>query len=388
MMIQMETHTQMMKQIKHKNPLQFDSVYNILSHILGEFDDVEHFAAHICHEPTDNPFYQTVNNLLEQNIHIHALLTALSACEKNRLQYAFDSTKRLPASAQLSSAKKIINHFNNIQDALLAAADTYFDDIVQRLQHDVSGIQADTGNRSSSANSVEQKTYQQTITDSIDIWQQKKLISIHNYYYGLTIRSVATFLTGSHDSIQIQLNEEIARVFAIHPSETDAFAVCEGEKVQVRLSIKDISHNVITLGLGKIFPLYAEERKHLSIQIQEHIPVTISMGKKRVLHARLHDLSIGGIGISVHGINQAPYNIGDKVECQLTLNAKPMHLQGTVRWTGSSNDEARIGIELQHLSKEQHFIQKEVFRMQRNIINSINQLELPGTLKDAVAAQV
>ncbi|MDQ6977720.1 MAG: PilZ domain-containing protein, partial [Ghiorsea sp.] len=129
----------------------------------------------------------------------------------------------------------------------------------------------------------------------------------------------------------------------------------------------------------------AENRKHLNIQVEEHIPVTIRMGKKRQLHARLHDLSIGGIGINVHGINQAPYNIGDKVECQLTLGTQPVTLQGVVRWTGSNNDEARIGIELQHNTNSQQLIQKEVFRMQRNIINAINQLELPDKLQKALA---
>ncbi|MDX8387012.1 MAG: PilZ domain-containing protein [Ghiorsea sp.] len=370
-----------MKTTKHKNPLQFERIYLTLRQILGNSDETANLTSHICHEEVDLPLYKVLSNLLKNDIHIHTILTAISSCEKKRLQYAFDSTKSLPIEAQFSSAKKIINDFNDIQDTLLSTAEAHFDEISQRKELEISPLETDTGNWGMRNSTNEIKTYQETITNSIKNWNKTKVISIRNYCQGLTIRASATFIGDEDGFIQIKANEEVARIFAIHASENDAFAVCEGEKIQLRLTIHEASGGIFTLNLGKTFPIYSEDRKHLNIQIQEQIPVTISMGRKRQLHARLHDLSIGGIGINVHGINQAPYNIGDKVECQLTLNQQPIKLNGVVRWTGSGNDEARIGVELQQSSHAQHLIQKEVFRMQRNIINTVNQLELPETLK-------
>jgi len=371
----------MQQRKKHNKPLQFDKNHTILSKTLGDSQASYDLASHICHEYVETSLEQVLANHLKAGAHIHHLLSSISACEQQRLQYAFDSAKTLPMEIQFSSAKKIIDDFNHIQDTLLLVADQYFEHISVQKTHDISQVQADTGNRSMLHSKLEQKSYQDTIQSSISAWKESKSIAIRNYHLGLTVRTIATFLGEQGDCIKIKMNEDIARIFAIHPSEHATFAVCEGEKIQVRLSIEKIEDGHILLSIGKTFPIYAENRKHLNIQVEEHIPVSIRMGKKRQLHARLHDLSIGGIGINVHGINQAPYNIGDKVECQLTLGTQPVTLQGTVRWTGSNNDEARIGIELQHNTNSQQLIQKEVFRMQRNIINSINQLELPSELQ-------
>ena len=370
---------------KHNKPLQFEKNYSILSKTLGDSQATYDLTAHICHEQVATSLEQVLSQLLQSGTHIHHLLSSISACEQQRLQYAFDSAKTLPVEIQFSSAKRIIDDFNQIQDTLLLVADQYFEHISVQKTHDISQVQADTGNRSMLHSTLEQKSYQDTIQSSIAAWKKSKSIAIRNYHLGLTVRTIATFLGEEGDDIKIKMNEDIARIFAIHPSENAAFAVCEGEKIQVRLSIKAIKDGYILLRIGKTFPIYAESRKHLNLQVEEHIPVTIRMGKKRQLHARLHDLSIGGIGINVHGINQAPYNIGDNIECQLTLGTQPVTLQGTVRWTGSSNDEARIGVELQHNKNSQQLIQKEVLRMQRNIINAINQLELPATLQKALA---
>ena len=377
----------MMKQGKKYNkPLQFEKNHAILSKTLGDSQATYDLTAHICHEQVNTPLEQVLSKLLQSGTHIHHLLSSISACEQQRLQYAFDSAKTLPMEIQFSSAKRIIDDFNHIQDTLLLAADQYFEHVSVQKTHDISPVQADTGNRSILHNKLEQKSYQDTVQSSIAAWKKSKSIAIRNYHLGLTVRTIATFLGEEGNYIKIKMNEDIARIFAIHPSEHAAFAVCEGEKIQVRLSIKKIKDGFILLSIGKTFPIYAESRKHLNIQVEEHIPVTIRMGKKRQLHARLHDLSIGGIGINVLGINQAPYNIGDQIECQLTLGTQAVTLQGTVRWTGSSDDEARIGIELQHNKNTQQLIQKEVLRMQRNIINAINQLELPASLQKALLA--
>lgn len=370
---------------KHHKPLQFDKNHLILLKRLGDSQATYDLTSHICHEYVDTPLEQVFIHLLTSGIHIHQLLSSISACEQQRLQYAFGSTKTLAMDIQFSSAKKIIDDFNHIQDTLLSATDQYFEHLSVQKGHDISLVQADTGNRSMLQNQIELKNHQDIIQGSIAAWGKSKSIAIRNYHLGLTVRSMATFLGQEGEYIKIKMNEDIARIFAIHPNENATFAVCEGEGIQVRLSIESIQDGYISLSLGKTFPIYAESRKHLNIQVEEHVPVTIRMGRKRQLHARLHDLSIGGIGINVHGINQAPYNIGDNIECQLTLGTQPVTLQGIVRWTGSSNDEARLGIELQHSGNSQQLIQKEVLRMQRNIINEINQLELPAKLQKALA---
>ncbi|MCF6208045.1 MAG: hypothetical protein L3J61_01480 [Ghiorsea sp.] len=281
---------------KHNKPLQFDKNHTILSKTLGDSQASYDLASHICHESVETSLEQVLTNHLKAGVHIHHLLSSISACEQQRLQYAFDSTKTLPMEIQFSSAKKIIDDFNHIQDVLLSATDLYFEHISVQKEHDISLLQADTGNRSILQNTLELKNYQDTIQGSIAAWKKSKSIAIRNYHLGLTVRSMATFLGEEGNCIKIKMNEDIARIFAIHPHENAAFAVCEGENIQVRLSIKSIEHGYILLSLGKTFPIYAESRKHLNIQVEEHIPVTLCMGRKRQLHARLHDLSIGGIG--------------------------------------------------------------------------------------------
>ncbi len=374
----------MHKNKRLKKPLQFEKTHTTLIKSLGEQEAAYDLACHICHENTQTPLKQTLHTLLDAGIHIHQLLSSISACEQQWLQYAFDSAKTLPPDIQFTSAKKIIHHFNQIQDTLLTVADLHFEHVSVQKAHDISQHQSDTGNRSIASQEMASQSYQSVIQNTIKVWQRNKSIAIRNYHQGLTIRSVATFLEYNQPYITIQWNEDVARIFAIHASEKDAFAVCEGEKVQVRLHIEQLKPGRAILSLGKIFPVYAESRKHLNIQVDEHIPVTLRAGKKRQLHARLHDLSIGGLGINVHGINQAPYHIGDKIECRLSLGTTPVSLHGIVRWTGNSQDDARIGIELMHHAGSQQLLQKEVFRMQRNIISSINQLVLPEQFQEAL----
>lgn len=365
----------------HRQPDQFRTMHALLLQSIKASDDVYDFASHICKEQIDTPLYQVISNLLNSGNNLHTLLTALSSCEEHQLEHAFDKATALSAEEQLSSAKKIIRHFNAIQDLLLATAESYFEN---RAELKKEGIQFTPfiANNNDSQKSGATKSYQEIIRDSINMWSKNQNITLRNYYNGLTIHANATFITGKDEGeIQVKLNEEVARVFAIHPSQLDAFALCEGQEIQVRLSVKSVANQILTLRLGKTFPVHSETRKHICIQIQEQVPVTISMDRKQQLHARLHDISARGLGIDVYGISKAPYNVGDQVKCELTLNRTEVVLEGIVRWASSIDDEARIGIELINDSETEEIVEKEVFRLQRDIINATNQMPIPEILK-------
>jgi len=369
--------------INHEKPLQFDAISRILSKGFGHIKHIEPLTAHICDEKSSQSLEQVIYALLEQKIHIHQLLTTFSACEKNRLQHAFDSTSTLPEQTQLASAKNIINHFNGLQDSLLMVADDYFKDQQQRGAHNVSAIQEDTGNRSNTLHS-KKDIYRQSIAKSIQSWKKSKSIMIHNYYRGLAIRARIAFLDASDGKILLQLNEELARIFAAHPSQNTAFAICQGEDIQVRLHIEETSEGKVWLNIDEALPVFSESRKHLNVQVDEHVPVSIHINKKRPIQAQLHDLSMGGLGVIVQGISQSPCQISDQVELQMMLNRKEVKLEGTVRWTGISEHEARLGIELNERFNTKQAIQKEIFRIQRGIIVTINHLDIPQALAQEI----
>ncbi|MDX8383839.1 MAG: PilZ domain-containing protein [Ghiorsea sp.] len=371
------------KSINQEKPLQFDAIYQILLKGLGSFEENRQFASQICRESIDDSLHIAIHALLEKKVHIHKLLTALSACEKNRLQYAFDSTSTLPAETQLASAKLIINHFNTIQDTLIDTASKYFQDHLERREQSIVSIH-DTGNRSVQQQ-IKSEAHIQALSESIHDWTKSKSIMVHNYYHGLAIRARIGFLAAGDGKLRLQLNEELARIFAAHPNQDTAFAICKNEEMQVRLRIDEAHDGTVLLDIDDVIPAFSESRKHLNVQVLDHVPATVRIkGHRRSVQAEVHDLSMGGLGVTVQGMGKSPCNIADEIECNVVLNQKPLSINGVVRWIGVSDDEARIGIEIGEKSNAKQFIQKEIFRIQRNIIVAMNQLESPKSLANAV----
>jgi len=371
------------KSVNHEKPLQFDSIHQVLTRVLGNLDENSQLATQICRKTTDESLPPLICELLKKKVHIHLLLTALSSCEKSRLQHAFDSTSSLPLETQLASAKKIIHHFNLIQDILLNTATSYFQDQLQRREQSITSIQ-DTGNRSTQQH---QKTpaHVQVLSESIHAWTKSKSIMIHNYYHGLAIRARVGFFAAGDGKVRIQLNEELARIFASHPSGDTAFAICKDEDMQVRLRIEEAHDGNVLLNIDDTVPAFSESRKHLNVQVLDHVSASLSLnGKRRPIQGQIHDLSMGGLGVTVPGMDKPPCNIGDDIECSVVLNQKPIKIQGIVRWTGISENEARIGIEIGERSNAKQYIQKEIFRIQRNIIVAINQIEIPEYLSKEI----
>jgi len=371
---------------------QFNAMLTRLKAELGDRapQAVAQLARHICGEPTKYALHETTESLMKHGYSISELLAALLQCESARMNMLFAVHSSMPLHTQFSDLRRVIHNFNDIQDAVMEAAEQYLMEVHARNIRGAARLPGRTEDRVCEYDALDEAALtnirQDTIARAMACWLDCRKVRLFNQFRGLPVNATARLLGKGNDKICVLLDYDVAKVFACHPDQDSAYVASPVDDNQIAVSVLDVSGKKLTLALGGVSPLYVDKRQNIGVQVAENIPVVLSSRGRNRVQAQLFDLSISGFGFIINQVvDPALFSSGAELRCECILNGRNIHIDGWVRWLQNYNGIMRLGMELETDRKLQQFLQQEIFRIQRAIIVAMNEVRLPDDMQQALA---
>jgi len=346
-------------------------------------------ARHICGEECNIALRDIVISLLNSGYSVAELLSALLQAESMRMKSLFSGHSALPINVQFDEIRRTTHAFNDIQDSIIEAGELYFTE--KQTRNKLGSAQSSNNPEDRNCDYAElgegelSRIREDVIAKSMQHWIETRSIKLFNQFRGISINANAKLLGKGKGIISINLDQNIAKVFASHPDRNRAFLACPGDEEKIAVSIKKLDSGNVTLNLEEVSPLYVEKRRDLGVQLAEHIPVKLTMKGRNIGTAQLFDMSISGFGLTMKNMAETKHlNNGDELHFDFQLSAKKMTGSGWVRWIQNHDDNIRIGIELKTDKTLQQSLQREIFSVQRSIIVAMNEVELPDEIQSAL----
>jgi len=358
-----------------KRRVLYDDILKTLKQSLGDehSDVLSVLAVHVCDEQNKTPLNKVLHVLFHHAKTIPQLLSALLQCESLRMQRLFSGHSTLPLERQFDELKYVLHHFNAIQDAVLDVGRDYL--LQAQAQFHETGDQIDIDRQNSVE--VDHTIRKKVLHTSLQQWNKDKTIRLYNFFKGVPIHATVEITKIADEDIYVKLSADLIKVFASQSTGKFSYAICADEKDQVRVSISKVLENIVILKLEEVSPSLLYRRKNIGVRTMNNIPVLLQVRSRTLQNVMLCDISSTGLGFSLpekyHGLCQN----GKIIECNFKLGDKEIKVSGWIRWVMVMNGEMRMGMELRPNVAVQQALQKEVFRIQRQIILSLNDLDMP-----------
>jgi len=355
----------------------YDDVLKTLKHSLGDERrrELSVLAVHVCDEQSKTPLNEVLHIFFHHAYTIPQLLSALLQCESLRMTRLFSGHSTLPLERQFDELKYVLHHFNYIQEAVLDVGRDYLLQAQAQFHQKEKGNQVDVDRQSSVE--VDRLARKSVLDASVKQWRDEKSITLYNFFKGVPIHATVDVIKIEPAGVHVKCSNELMKVFASQSSGKFAYAICADKKDQVRVSISKVLENVVILTLEEVSASLLHRRKNLGVRTMNEIPVGFRVRGKILRNVMLRDISSTGLGFSLSEKDQELCQNGEMVECSFKLGDKDMKVSGWIRWVMIMNGEMRMGMELRSNIAAQQTLQKEVFRIQRQIILSLNELDIP-----------
>jgi len=363
-----------------KRRVLYDDILKALKHSLGteHADALSVLAVHVCDEQSKTPLHKVLHKLFHHAYTIPQILSALLQCESLRMQRLFSGHSTLPLERQFDELKYVLHHFNSIQDAVLDVGRDYLVQAQAQVHQQEEGDQVDMDRQNSIE--VDQEARKSVLHASVRLWSKEKKIRLYNFFKGVPIHAAVDVTKADSEDIHVKVSADLMKVFASQSTGKFAYAICADEKDQVRVSLLEAHDNIVILRLEEVSPSLLHRRKNLGVRMMNEVSVLLRVRARTLRNVVLRDISSTGLGFSLPEKYHAVCQNGEILECDFSLGDKKMKVSGWIRWVMLMNGEMRMGMELRPNAAIQQTLQKEVFRIQRQIILSLNDLDIPKTL--------
>ncbi|MDX8395506.1 MAG: PilZ domain-containing protein [Mariprofundaceae bacterium] len=366
-----------------KKPVLYEDTLKILYQVLGHEQEskLAVLAAYVCDEQVETALEDVLKGLFHHGFTIPVLLSALLQCESMRMQRLFSGYSALPIDKQFDNFQHVIHHFNDIQEAVLnIGKDHMLQAKVQFTQEDTVAI--DIGRQGE----VELDTLarKEAITSSLKQWGIQKRVDVFNFFQGVPVHVTIDVIKVEGEGVFVKPSADLVKVFSSHVNGEIAYASCADGKNQVRVSVGEVLPNSVELVLGEVAQSVLNCRKSLGVHIANEVPVILKARGRIFKRIMLRDISSAGLGFAFEKVDGEPCQVGELIECSFQLGDKRIDTTGWVRWVMKMNGEVRMGMELRKHVGIQQTLQKEVFRIQRQIILALSDLDVPKKLAKAM----
>ncbi|MDQ6956411.1 MAG: PilZ domain-containing protein [Mariprofundaceae bacterium] len=369
--------------IRHiKRRALYDDILKVLKHALGD----EHaqalsvLAIHVCNEQNEIPLHKVLHTLFHHAYTMPQLLSALLQCESLRMKRLFSGHATLPLERQFDELEHVLHHFNTLQDAVLHVGKDYLLHAQAQVHHSEDTEQIDVDRQNSVE--VDVLTRKTVVDTSVEQWHNIKKISLYNFFKGVPIHASVEITKVGSNAVHVKISSDILKVFSSQSAGNIAYAICSDEKYQVKVLVSEVLANTAILTLGEVSPSLLHRRKNLGVRTMNEIPVNLRVRRRTLQKVMLRDISSTGLGFALSEKDHALCQNGEMIECVFKLADKDMKVSGWIRWAMLMNGEMRMGMELRPNIAVQQSLQKEVFRIQRQIILSLNELDAPAIFSD------
>ncbi|MDX8409325.1 MAG: PilZ domain-containing protein [Mariprofundales bacterium] len=217
--------------------------------------------------------------------------------------------------------------------------------------------------------------------------EQQKKVRLFNSFRGVMIQTNCEVYRFDRQActISVALNYELARVLAADPIAEHAILIAN-KTGDMGFSLNLIDHHAgfAVFALQKSKRLHLDQRENIDVQVQDLVHVEIHKMLYRFPTATLVDFSSVGIGIVAPKDDRMEIHRGDDLSFRFEIGAVRIRADGQVCGLRDMADRYFLGVELALTRADQSLLQREVFRVQREIIVALNEEGIPDEIADDV----
>jgi len=217
----------------------------------------------------------------------------------------------------------------------------------------------------------------------IDWLRHQSCLRLFNLFRGVVINANCHLLNidMEHDHISVELNNELGRVLAADSSNKSAMLVGnDNNALGFPLHLMDHSPGKAVFRLRSPKVIHLDKRDGIDVHIQDLVHVDILRGIYRFPQGTLIDFSATGIGLIAPKDDRVKIGLNDVLEFRFQIGMAKVIAEGRVRGLTDQGDQHILGVKLATNRATQSLLQREVFRVQREIIVALNEEGIPEDL--------
>ncbi|GAV20558.1 PilZ domain protein [Mariprofundus micogutta] len=299
-------------------------------------------------------------SLLQSNVSVGHILSALLRCEWLSVQHLIETTDTGNIKKQVRLFSESVEHFNILQAAIIDAAD-------QRWQ-----------------GALDEEVKQRVLAELKLNWQQTGTVRLHNYFDEIPVAAKVEFRGFDKKKyLWVSQNKDLITMFAASAGSNTAL-----------ISSLDRAHNLMVCGVNKFEDKICleitgaevslrERRKDVRVKLARALPISLNH-RGEVIHANIIDLSCTGLGLKLIDENAALLH-NEKLSCAFKLGSELMKCgEAIVCWAKEVDSEYRLGIRFKPATIKRETIYRFIFVQEQAIIGRLKQLEMPSWMKDPI----
>jgi PilZ domain len=298
--------------------------------------------------PENPPDPQTISGLLSEGCDPNSLHAAILFGRETAID-------RLPAQDELASA---INTTLSHYDRMVAI-------LMQRL---VEEMQARLSTREQEAQ----------ISKGTVHWMRMGEIELYNYFMEMPIKAKVAVRDAHEQALAVELNSDLVRTIAAGEHGRYVMTILPDSKLVLGMEVISKIGNKVQLRYDRTFPQVRERRRHVRVQPDPLIPITIDIRGSGNIVAKTMDYSENGMGL----ITSQPIQVraGHTVKIDWFTYGKELRAPATVHWIQRDKDHSRLGIELASGNDTHLALQQMVGRAERHILARLQMKGIPDSL--------
>jgi PilZ domain len=299
-------------------------------------------------DPTVPPDVQIISGLLAEG------------CDPNSL-HATILFGRETAIEQLSAESDLAQEIN--------ATLSHFDRMVSILMHQ---LVEELENRLST------REQEALISKATVHWMHMGEIELYNYFMEMPIKAKVAVRDAHEQALAVELNSDLVRTIAAGEHGRYVMTILPDSKLVLGLEVISKIGNKVQLRYGRTFPQVRERRRHVRVQPDPLIPITIDIRGSGNVVAKTMDYSENGMGL----ITSQPIQIraGHTINIDWLTYGKELQSPATVHWIQRDKDHSRLGIELASGNDTHLALQQMVGRAERHILARLAMKGIPDSL--------
>ena len=320
---------------------------------------VEEVARVILGEQVDRSMGSLAVSLLQANVSVGEILSALLRCEWLSVQALIENTQPDNIKDQVRQFSDCVDHFNILQSAIIDAAE-------QRWQ-----------------NVLDKEVKLRVVAELRRLWRERGEVHLHNYFDEIPVSARVALHEYKKGFLTVEMTRDLVTMFAAAPDLRTAFITSPDRRHSLIIRGVNKAEGKIMLEITGVEISMRERRKDVRVKLHQLIPITLTH-KGQPMHAEIVDISCTGIGVKL--AEEEPLLLhNEKVDCDFKLGSDQMHGgDAVICWSQEINAERRMGIAFKPKTIRRETVYRFIFVQEQAIIGRLRKLETPSWMKDPI----
>ncbi|MDX8407542.1 MAG: PilZ domain-containing protein [Mariprofundaceae bacterium] len=216
------------------------------------------------------------------------------------------------------------------------------------------------------------------VSEACNHWLKEGCVELYNFYHEMPIMARVRLLSARGDGLHVSCVEDFIWVVAAGEHRRTVFARVPLSEQSLRFTLSQVHGSGVKLKYAGMVRHEREKRKHIRVQCDEPVRISMRRDKGPWWHAMIHDVSESGLGIS--SSEPLPWKVDEKLLCHFSLHDHQVKGGALVRWRNEIGDRVRLGLELDIGPASKKQLQHEVAETSKRLINHLKIGGLPDSL--------